>query len=81
MTTAIVGVGTMGSRLAERLVAGGERVVVAARDEERARALAMELGPLASAGRIEFFGDLYSRILDADEARAAVDAGVPGAEG
>ena len=32
MTTAIIGVGQIGKPLAEHLVAGGERVVLAARD-------------------------------------------------
>lgn len=47
MTTAIVGVGNIGSALARHLVAGGEPVVLAAKDEARAQALADELGPLA----------------------------------
>jgi predicted dinucleotide-binding enzyme len=38
MTTAIVGVGNIGSALARHLVAGGEPVVLAARDESRAQA-------------------------------------------
>ena len=51
MTTAIVGVGNIGSALARHLVAGGEPVVLAAKDESRAQALAGELGPLAGPPR------------------------------
>jgi predicted dinucleotide-binding enzyme len=49
MTTAIIGVGKIGSGLARDLVRGGERVVLAARDESQAEALADELGDLATA--------------------------------
>jgi 8-hydroxy-5-deazaflavin:NADPH oxidoreductase len=49
VTTAIIGVGNIGSALARNLVRGGERVVVAARDESHAQALAKELGGLATA--------------------------------
>jgi 8-hydroxy-5-deazaflavin:NADPH oxidoreductase len=52
-TTAIVGVGSIGRVVARHLVAGGEAVVLAARDESRAQALADELGPLASAASVE----------------------------
>jgi predicted dinucleotide-binding enzyme len=48
MTTAIIGVGQLGSAVARHLVRGGERVVVAARDDSHAVALAEELGPLAT---------------------------------
>jgi 8-hydroxy-5-deazaflavin:NADPH oxidoreductase len=44
MTTAIIGVGKIGSGLARDLVRGGERVVLAARDESQAEALADEFG-------------------------------------
>ena len=44
MTTAIIGVGTMGSRLARRLATGGEALVLAGRDQSRAQELAGELG-------------------------------------
>ena len=57
MTTAIVGVGNIGSTLARHLVAGGEPVVLAAKDESRAQALAGELGPLAGAASV---GDAIS---------------------
>ena len=53
MTTAIVGVGNIGSAVARHLVSGGESVVLAAKDESRAQALAKELGPLAQAASVE----------------------------
>lgn len=53
MTTAIVGVGNIGSAVARHLVAGGEPVILAARDGARAQALADELGPLARAAAAE----------------------------
>jgi len=53
LTTAIVGVGNIGSTLARHLVAGGESVVLAAKDGSRAEALADELGPLAHAASVE----------------------------
>lgn len=53
MTTAIIGVGNLGSALARHLVAGDERVVLAAADEAHAKALADELGPNASAASVE----------------------------
>jgi 8-hydroxy-5-deazaflavin:NADPH oxidoreductase len=53
MTTAIVGVGNIGSALARHLVNGDEPVVLAARDEATAGALAQELGPLARAASVE----------------------------
>src|SRR4029450_4316821 len=49
VTTAIIGAGNIGSALARNLVRGGERVVLAARDESHAQALAKELGGLATA--------------------------------
>jgi len=52
MTTAIIGTGNIGGQVARHLVAGGERVVLAARDESHAVALANELGPLASAASV-----------------------------
>jgi len=48
MTTAIIGVGQVGSALARHLVRGGERIVLAARDDSHAAVLARELGPLAT---------------------------------
>ena len=60
MTTAIIGVGNLGKSVARDLVDGGERVVLAARDESNARALANELGELANATSVE------KAIIDAD---------------
>ena len=53
MTTAIIGVGTLGGTVARHLVAGEEPVVLAAADEAHAEALADELGPNASAASVE----------------------------
>ena len=53
MTTAIIGVGNIGSSVARHLVSGGEPVVLTARDESRAQKLAEELGPLARAASVE----------------------------
>ena len=53
MTTAIIGVGNIGKSVARHLVDGGERVVLAARDEQNATALANQLGELASAASVE----------------------------
>jgi predicted dinucleotide-binding enzyme len=53
MTTAIIGVGNIGSAVARHLVAGGEPVVLAAKDKRNADALADELGPLARAASVE----------------------------
>lgn len=66
MTTAIIGTGNIGGQVARYLVAGGERVVVAARDESHAAALANELGPLASAAPVR------QAIEDADAVVLAV---------
>ena len=54
MTTAIIGVGNLGSALARHLVGGGESVVLAARDESHAEALAEELGPLARSNSVDY---------------------------
>ena len=53
MTTAIIGIGHVGSSLARHLVDGGESVVLAARDESKAESLADELGQLARAASVE----------------------------
>jgi predicted dinucleotide-binding enzyme len=53
MTTAIIGVGHIGGALARQLVRGGEQVMLAARDESNAAALAGELGSLASATTVQ----------------------------
>ena len=44
MATAIIGIGNIGGTLARHLVRGGEPVVLAAKDEANAVALAQELG-------------------------------------
>ena len=53
MTTAIIGVGSIGGAVARHLVAGGETVVLAGRDESRVEALTGELGPPARAASVE----------------------------
>jgi predicted dinucleotide-binding enzyme len=52
MTTAIIGVGNIGSRVARDLVMGGEQVVLAASDKSSADSLAAELGDLASSASV-----------------------------
>jgi predicted dinucleotide-binding enzyme len=52
MTTAIR-VGNIGKLIAGHLTKGGERVVLAARDESNASALANRLGDMASAASVE----------------------------
>src|SRR6185436_10560243 len=53
MATAIIGTGNIGGTLARHLVRGGEPVVLAAKDEAHATALAQELGELARATSVE----------------------------
>jgi predicted dinucleotide-binding enzyme len=53
MATAIIGIGNIGGALARQLARGGERVVLAAKDEANAAALAQELGELARAASVE----------------------------
>jgi 8-hydroxy-5-deazaflavin:NADPH oxidoreductase len=53
MTTAIIGTGNIGGAVARNLVRGGEPVVLAAKDEAHAAALAHELGELAHAASVE----------------------------
>ena len=53
MATAIVGIGNIGGTLARDLIRGGEPVVLAAKDEANAAALAQELGDLARAASVE----------------------------
>jgi predicted dinucleotide-binding enzyme len=53
MPTAIIGIGNIGGALARDLVRGGEPVVLAAKDEVKAAALAQELGDLARAASVE----------------------------
>jgi predicted dinucleotide-binding enzyme len=52
MTTAIIGVGNEGARVARNLVRGGDRVVRAARDKPDADSLAVGLGELASSATV-----------------------------
>jgi hypothetical protein len=53
MATAIIGTGNIGGTLARHLVRGGEPIVLAAKDEANAEALAQELGELARAASVE----------------------------
>jgi predicted dinucleotide-binding enzyme len=52
LATAIIGVGNIGSAVARHLVAGDELVVLAAKDQSDAEAVARELGPRASAASV-----------------------------
>src|SRR6476620_8558395 len=52
MTTAIMGVGNIGTIVARNLVQGGERVVLANRDKSKADKLAAELGDLATSAGV-----------------------------
>lgn len=52
MTTAIIGLGNIGSRSARNLVQGGERVILAGHDQSSADSLAAELGPLATSAGV-----------------------------
>ena len=58
MTTAIMGVGTIGTIVARKLVRGGERVILANRDKSKADKLAVELGDLATSAEV---GDAISK--------------------
>ena len=60
MATAIIGVGNIGSAVAGHLVAGDEPVVLAAKDQSGAKAVAQKLGPRATAASVE------DAIADAD---------------
>jgi predicted dinucleotide-binding enzyme len=53
MTTAIIGIGNIGGPLARHLARSGEPLVLAAKDETKAAALAQELGELAHAASVE----------------------------
>src|SRR5438874_11531658 len=53
MATAIIGTGNIGGTLARQLVRGGGPVVLAAKDEANAAALAQELGEHARAASVE----------------------------
>src|SRR6267378_2984568 len=52
MTTAIIGVGLLGTTAARNLVEGGERVILANRDKSKADKLAVELGDLATSAEV-----------------------------
>ena len=54
MTTAIIGVGNVGSALARHLVGGDEPIVLAAKDDSHAEAVSQEIGPLARAASVEY---------------------------
>jgi len=54
MTTAIIGVGNLGGAVARHLVGGGESVVLAAKDESHAEALAQQLEPLARTSSVDY---------------------------
>src|SRR5439155_21407091 len=53
MATAVIGIGNIGGTLARHLVRGGEPVVLAAKDESNAAALAQDLGDRARAASVE----------------------------
>jgi 8-hydroxy-5-deazaflavin:NADPH oxidoreductase len=53
MSTAIIGLGNIGSRLAKNLTTGGENIIVAARTPDEAEELALELGSHAQAMTVE----------------------------
>ena len=52
MTTAIIGVGNIGTIVACNLVQGGERVILVNRDKSKADKLAAELGDLATSAEV-----------------------------
>jgi predicted dinucleotide-binding enzyme len=54
MTTAIIGVGNLGSTVARHLVDGREPVVLAAKEESHAEALAQQLEPLARSNSVDY---------------------------
>ena len=75
MTTAIIGVGHIGKALGENLVAGGERVVLAARDPAHAAGVADQLGLLADAASVDdaiFQADVVVLALRLDVIRELV---------
>jgi 8-hydroxy-5-deazaflavin:NADPH oxidoreductase len=53
MATAVIGIGTIGKVVAQHLVTGGERVVLASRREADAATFAEQLGPQAGAASVE----------------------------
>jgi predicted dinucleotide-binding enzyme len=66
MATAIIGTGNIGGTLARHLIRGGDPVVLAAKDQANAAALAQDLGELARAASVE------EAIADADAVVFAV---------
>ena len=52
MPTAIIGTGVLGSQIARNLVAGGEPIIVAAKQQDASASLAASLGTLASAATV-----------------------------
>jgi hypothetical protein len=84
MATAIIGVGNIGGAVARHLVNGGEPVVLAAKDESKAEALADELGPLARAASVEdaiAAGDAVVFALWLDALQAVLPRQAQGLEG
>ena len=80
MTTAIIGAGNIGGAVARDLVAGGESVVLAAKDKANADALADELGPLARAASVEDAiadGDAVVFAVWLDTIKALIPQGAP----
>ena len=62
MATAHIELGNIGRTVAKQLAAGGERIIVAARDVGKAESFAKELGSNATGGRV----------LDVTQGRAAI---------
>jgi len=93
MTTAIIGVGHIGRTLGEQFVAGGEHVVLAARDQADAARVARELGERASAASVadaiaqadvvvlplmlDVMSELVPRYADALDGKVVVDPSNP----
>ncbi|MEV3871215.1 NAD(P)-binding domain-containing protein [Streptomyces sp. NPDC049906] len=63
MTTAIIGTGAIGSRLAADLTTGGESVLLASRDLERTRELADRLGDRATATTVDQAVDMADVLI------------------
>jgi hypothetical protein len=63
MTTAIVGLGKIGSRVASNLVQGGERVILAGRGLAGGDRMAAELGDLASSATVAHAVDRADAVL------------------
>jgi predicted dinucleotide-binding enzyme len=63
MTTAIIGVGNIGSAVATHLVNGGERVILASASDDDAKRLADKLGELANAAPVDDAIDAANAVL------------------